>query len=54
MTFGNLKISHIIENNEGKLCSSDQSIFVVESNDLIWEQENKITFTVVMSTDILL
>ena len=39
----------ITDKNGGNLCSSPQSIFVVESDKLVWKGVHEMTFTVVVS-----
>ena len=39
----------LLDKNDGKLCTSPASIFVVECTDLIWHQEKEMKFAVVIS-----
>ena len=39
----------ILENNDGKLSPTAQSIFVLECSDLVWDQEEEMKFQVVVS-----
>ena len=42
-------VRYIRENNNGNLCYSPQSVFVVESESLVWKAAQDLSFQVVVS-----